>query len=331
MESIHQYLDSFSFPALLAAFVGTSALVWKLFDRADSALSDEGRSAFGAWLAKIEKPNEILNFPARFSELFDSVFGAKHFSWRCFLASSIVSLIVSVILSIILISQNLSSIMTYKGFMGNSGFHWSSLFNMLTSSSELSDDVDAVVYLKTFGTMFFFVNTPADYLSLLQTRTLISWMKKFNNPLSIISFLILDAVLNCLIFIFFLGVVFFLFLDGGSLPSFELAPEEYYYYIKSMLMFNYHYDVIVTSYSSLEASPAPFFYSTWFTSAWLYLFVVSSATIWFFKYIFSLFFGFRKFADLEKKPMQFLSVVSTGLIFIMYSVFALVYLFKTII
>jgi len=328
MES---YIDSFAIPFFLGAFLGTATIFWKLFDRADLALSDEGRAKIGSWISSLNEPKNILQFPSHFSNIFDSVFGKNHLSLRCFIISVLISFLLSTILSAILLAENFTQLMANRGYIGSSGFHWDSAIEMITSNyskNNLQEETDIIIFIKTFFCLFFLVNIPSDYLSLLQTRYILKLMDKTNKKISLFYLAILDFFLNVIIFfIFYIPVLYFIIGPYFSvIPTIGASLETYFHLIKSIFTFDYHVDFAISTYAKIEASPTSFFYSTWFTSIWLYLFLVSSVIIWPIKLFCTTFFNFRRYSDIKKRPLQFISIIITILIFLIYLLMYIIYL-----
>lgn len=206
-----------------------------------------------------------------FEKVNAKVFGAKYIWLHPFLIYTSVVLLLSMLLSILFLFIHITELMGYRGYVGNAGFYWSSLYDMLGSTARFSDELDAVVYIKTFALTFLGVTLPSGFLSLFLTRIMNTWIQSKKYLFKTILILILNFVLCTLLFLLFLIPVFFGVLHGGPLPSYALAPETYEYYFRSIFTFKYHYDFVIASYHSLEASPSPFFFSSISTSVWLYL------------------------------------------------------------
>ena len=72
--------------------------LWILFSRAETVASPEAKAAITSWLRNVKPEGTLSNWPSTFADVFDSVFGKKHLSWRCFWRSCIASfLAVSVV------------------------------------------------------------------------------------------------------------------------------------------------------------------------------------------------------------------------------------------
>ena len=80
------------FHPIFAAYGALALSIYALFRWADAELSEEVRSYIGAWLYNRDH-SHFKHFYAVFYNIFCSVFGERHFSKKCFLRSSLVSVI----------------------------------------------------------------------------------------------------------------------------------------------------------------------------------------------------------------------------------------------
>lgn len=93
----------------LLELLGASALlviVLSVFWKADDAVSPEFRSDVSDWLLRLKPPNANSPVGLVVYQIFTRVFGSRHLSWRCLLASVAVSLGATLAVLVFLASIN---------------------------------------------------------------------------------------------------------------------------------------------------------------------------------------------------------------------------------
>lgn len=83
-------------PVQLVAGSTLAGFVWAMSERVDAVLADDTKKEVAAWLSEGVKKAEGLdgkgqNWPSTFASIFDTIFGERHLSWRCFRRSCLVS------------------------------------------------------------------------------------------------------------------------------------------------------------------------------------------------------------------------------------------------
>lgn len=150
-----------------------------------SLLNQERKDEVALWLmgAQSEK-----GWSEGFVSMFDAVFGAHHFSWRCFLRSTLASMIAVILIWLL---------------MGNAG----AIGLRVQSELTLGFLVSGLV-----------INVFADYISLLETRWLLGRMPR--STLAQIGVLVLDLMISATI----IWVVIFAYirspLHSGEIETF---------------------------------------------------------------------------------------------------------------
>src|SRR4051794_29990038 len=76
-------------PGQLAAGSVLAGIVWKVFEKVEGVLTDRTKFEIAVWLSGVKVGQKVEPWPETFAKVFDRVFGTKHLSWRCFLASSV--------------------------------------------------------------------------------------------------------------------------------------------------------------------------------------------------------------------------------------------------
>jgi hypothetical protein len=231
--------------SFIGSWIGIAGFVWVLFERADKVMKQDAKEKISIFLINFDFKKKINTFPEYFISIFDSIFGDKHFSIKCIMRSCFSSL-----LSLLLIC----------------------LFQI--SISEIPEyDKEAYIILPIY--IFFLgilINFIPDYISLLETRYLISLVSK-KKPKNIIFILIFFDIFLSTIIIFF-GIQLY-----NSLKYiFHVIPDERT--MLWMLIFNLgslpeSYFECLTYLLSFDSVYSLFFYSTFFTSVWLWVYSIS--------------------------------------------------------
>jgi hypothetical protein len=161
--------------------------LWFMFDKAETSLSAGARRSTVIWLSGSKLREGIVALPAQFIVLFDQVFGKRHLSVRCFVASGVASLISVAIVTAAWVALKWPvEVLTYytnteQLVHETYQLDWMSLF------------VDGGTVL-VLGLLF---NLIPDFLSLLQTRFLLGMMANLRRPAVLLGVdLILTATLS---------------------------------------------------------------------------------------------------------------------------------------
>ena len=84
----------------LMAWAATTGGLWFLFEKAERAVSDETRTSLGQRLGDIDQTVRLRSIPDHFATLFDTLFGERHWSEKCFIRSMIASTVTVGVISI---------------------------------------------------------------------------------------------------------------------------------------------------------------------------------------------------------------------------------------
>lgn len=166
------------------AFIGG---VWGIFDRAEKKASDDVRNRVSGWIRKLKLPNN-QRWPNAFIQIFDSLFGDRHFTAHCFFRSSIASMFFTLIFFIL----------------------W-----MAIRPNEFESLFAQGWFIAIFGPLLFALifNIIPDYVSLLETRLILKRMAE-THSLSVIALLIvIDAILTTALIVFVFFLIFFVIGD----------------------------------------------------------------------------------------------------------------------
>ena len=155
------------------AWATTTGGLWFLFEKAEKALSEESRDRVVAWMQERDLGSAFQALPSHFALLFDRVFGEKHWSRRCFERSIIASFAAVIVAFTVLASLNPGVLTAF----GDSGELW-----------------DLVTTFFVYVMLSVFFNVLPDYVSLLETRIVIGYMR--GSLWRILGLVIVDGVVT---------------------------------------------------------------------------------------------------------------------------------------
>ena len=280
----------FSYLATWAAFAGG---LWFLFDKAEEAVSPTMRRSTSAWLRNVDPVATAARWPSFFAAAFDKLFGEKHWSWRCFGRSAVASLLtVGVLLCLYW------SIHGYVGFV----------------SAPLSLR-QSLPWIAGWGLL----NVIPDFLSLLQTRWVLRRLEAGGRAaLVTVDLLITTGIALA-------GQYLVVPLINVFAPTTSFNEQRVFgwfvdqeYLTLAVSVANYAIGV-VTMEVGWPVTPGIFFYSTFLTSAWLWLYLAAGAGVRLAGGFNAGFHLLRAFTDLGEQPFRslgFAAVLIATIIFL---------------
>ena len=152
------------------SWLSISAGIYGLFNKAGESVNEPTRRAVADWLQNIKLDRELPNWPQTFAVLFDSVFTDKHWSWQCLGRSMIASVVTFILL-----------IMSFSSL--------DSLRDLAIYTSTFSSFLETAILGLIAGLILNFI---PDYLSLLETRVLLSKISHSKARFRTIKFLVTD-------------------------------------------------------------------------------------------------------------------------------------------
>lgn len=165
---------------------------------------------------------------------------------------------------------------------------------------EFSSATDKAFMLAKIGIVMAMLNFVLDYISLLETRIIIKWMSRAHKSSRLAIFLVLDFIITGLIFI----VAFLILaLVGGAISY----PEWLISTLKNGFLFREGGEGEVITLGI-------FIYSTYFTSVWIWLYVISGILVRGTASFGSLFKWLKKVLDMENQPFRSIGFVSMFLV-----------------
>ena len=213
----------------------------------ETATPDAKRSA-ADWIKSIAAKSTsqtVVESPRWFIEAFDRIFGDRHLTWRCFQRSCVASMMAVFVMTVVWVVLNPSSCQQFSLYKGTDTFRM--IFIL------------ALVF-----------NLVPDYISLLETRWILRKVAHTGMK-EMIVLLVLDVILTGVIFFSGVGIIFLKYcVDTGDCVGVCTLLE----FLNAFILFR-----------GSEIQFGIFFYSTYFTSVWLYLFIAASIAT---KFLYSL-------------------------------------------
>lgn len=294
-----------------AAYSAFAAFVWLASTRTDLVLTKESKQSLGRWIRNIDVGERSARWAAPFSQLIDKVFGRRHFSLKCFLRSSLASFVAVLLLgSLWYLQLPKENHLDFVFVDGNNSTRlpaWM-LYMVHFTGPGYNERMPVFTILATP----FVMNVLPDYFALLETRWTIKKMAEARSRLASIGYLALNMALNLIIAaIFFTLMKLFGMWVVDKPIGFddfdELLDRQFLY---GLSMFSQTLPPYVTGNGI-------FIYSTFLTTLWAWLFVMSGALL-----RAGAAFGLAKrkiegWFDVDDKPLTALawvSIVLAGLI-----------------
>lgn len=237
-------MESFNYPfwAGLATYLTLTFIIYRSFEKIQDNLTDASKETIANWLLelKIPSPPKERNWSNTFIKLFDQTFGKKHFTIKCFIRSSYISILSGIFIFMIWVSMRPDEVRFID-------FDYFS-FGMLLF-------------------MHFTMNLVPDYLSLLETRYLIFFMGRFDSVIMNFTLILVDLLITGLIpFIMFF---IFTFIMGVMLPVLLKTVTPIYF--EQILTLSNGATISYLGWPSWQIS----FYTSYFTSVWVLLYGLS--------------------------------------------------------
>lgn len=248
--------------SIIGALAVSNSAIWFLFSKAETLITPEVRGTISNWLLNLNKEGETANWNTTFAKMFDNIFSNKPFSLQCVIRSCIASFVAVFILI----------------------FLWWAIHPEAVYGFVRSNKLYEVILIPLAISISF--NLITDYVSLLETRYIIRKLKDTKSSTKIFGYLIIDfvatvfiylTVMALMLFIFFLILSIFYYEDFISRKGFlNDYLAQYLFLLKEL-----YYGITLSS----SSNPTPditigvWFYSTFFTSIWIYLYVISGLIV----------------------------------------------------
>ena len=242
---------------------------------AEDATNDAARRRVSNWLMNINVTEGISHWPESFIGTFDAVFGERHLSLKCFIRSSLVSMFLVILLMLL-----------------HCAIYPESLWGQITETS-----IGTFFVLIAAVLLGMILNVIPDYFSLLETRLILRLISKTNSIKRQIMLLLLDILLTWAILFVYFGLVTLIMLNVHLLSmtgSFSILREL----------------AMIPDTLSLREPIGVFWYTTFFTSIWTWLYFISAR---FLKMASTLGYrlkSFKSILNINEKPLSAIGFVS---------------------
>lgn len=271
----------------------------------------------------------IKSWPKVSKDAFDSIFGENHLTWKCFFRSCISSFsFLLIVTSAYFFLQPEDTIINYlKGIIRTLSKTDSPYSSLIFGHN--------IYYIIMMGVLIISMNLLIDYLSLIETRVVLSKISRTDRVYTIFVFLILDIIFTALIF-FFLGYLIYIlsFVLVYFLGNFvgknliDLAPN------KTLSDFLWHLTKTWWTINIVKLNttlPAPYnisglercsywvYYTTFMTSFWIWCFAFSSIIYKVTEKFLGPFWDFLKvrFLNIDEQPFMVLAWLSGAIIIVL--------------
>ena len=257
-----------SFFLYMGAWAGIMGGLWAFAEVAEKGSSRQSKREMAKKIQNFDPVKMLSGWPDICTAMFNAVFGRRHFSWKCFRRSLYSSIFFVAITAAIL------SILQPEAFI-----FWYELILMLKLSS-----------IRVIFIFIFILNLLPDYLSLLKTRYIIDKMRGRDSLCIIFILLFLDFFIT--VIIAYLSTLSLAALAVWFTPqSLESQLSVYFVMIEESGLFfgtlrffeNMFLKIFATAINIvpviLPLIPvlilSIFFYATFFTSIWVWIFAIS--------------------------------------------------------
>lgn len=285
-------IEGISLLWLWAILVSAIIAIFRIME--DTATPDAKRKV-ADWIKSMAAKSvsqTVVESPRWFIEAFDRIFGVRHRTRRCFDRSCVASILAVFIMIIVWAVLNPTA---WQQFLSSNECEFVILFILLIALS---------------------FNVVPDYLSLLETRWILRRVAQAGIK-ELIVLLVLDVIITGGIFVCGWGILTLIIcmVNGESVGVF----------VDVMLEF---LNICIQLQPLRDPPDFPpigiFFYSTYFTSVWFYVFVASSIAA---KLLYSLGrVGNRVMALLkvEEKPFQSMGLIVVGFLTLAFAISAII-------
>lgn len=281
----------------LVAWAALISGVLALFVYTEEVAKPKTKRAISKWLQNIKMEGILANWPVQFISMFDGIFGERHFSWRCFRRSCIASF-VSVVIVIFVLNA------LYSG-----------------DFKDVVSEYDILTILFVFISAPIVLNFISDYFSLLETRYLIKWITIKHSFSRVITLLIFDLLVTATIWFTWLILIGIplISLDQNKrlIEVMQDLPQDFWITISMFI-------APVRQKHIGHLLMEPLFYSSFFTSAWLWIFVLSGLVVKLINKIGLSLNLLKGLLDTKQKPIRSIGFVACMLITLLFLLLFLV-------
>lgn len=304
----------------IGTVIGGSFVIWyataKVFKLAGEAVGQSWKARVTNWLKGQE--TRILDasgqpvspvwhsWPESFARLFDQAFGEKQLSWKCFLRSCRATIVVSLIFYLLVMIKS----------------HGSPMMSFMSFINRTASEVDQSVAAGWFVIIWMISMTLIpDYISLGETRWVLGRMKKASSGV-IVSLLVADFILTILIvfcsigiFALIFAVLFAVGMDSLMIPDLPKIMSDALELAWNAFTWNPEFDYFT-----------PPVYSTFLTSIWIWLFVISGLLVKTAVQTQGVWHRLRGLLDIDNQPFLCIGIVAGLILAIVWAALTAIWL-----
>jgi hypothetical protein len=283
-----------------ASVVAVAVGVAKAFDWFDGLISDESRVTLWYYLADVPSDERIESWGTVFPKLVDKVFGEKALSWKFVLRSCAASLIAVALMKLAFIAiVHPPDVIFLRTLQAKDSFQ-------IEISPAPPFDWPTIVKWALL------LNFIPDFLSLLVSRWIVREMARRSTNLWAAFLLVVDLAITLGIAVIAVGtaVVFVLPQHGEvvNIGSSDVATIHFQSANGFQLVNDlWHHNLSVIFSSLIDGTDRVYsycFYAAFFTSIWVWLYVLSIFSIKLVHKVRPLWLKLLPYLDIEKRPMQ---------------------------
>lgn len=283
-------------PGQLAAGGVLAGIVWKFFERVEAVLTDQTKLEIAVWLVELTPFHSAYRWPVTFKKVFVRLFGRVHFSWQCWWRSCVYSYLSMLFLTVLVVRVQ-----------GVTYCPISFSFEQALSTGRLPFHRLDAHSLKTFlGWMAIYGavgNVWFDYIALWVGRKSLDRLSAEVKGRAVIA----SLCANALVTVGCGGLAVFGATTLG--PLIQLLHPHSLIHMETRTIF---YVVDMTPFNPV------WFWSTFFTSIWLWLYAGSGFLLKAARRFDIGFDWFNRHFDIEHKPLQSIGLVSGVLVAVVY-------------
>lgn len=294
-------MDILNISAFLASLGGVVFLMFKLSDRAEKSFNLDAKKRLSSWLLNIKVPESETISIYYFIDLFEEIFSKKHFSFKCLNRSMLASIISFLVLAFPVFRQFVADIVSI-------------------APPELASNTFILIVMVIVTTISTLVlNMIVDYFSLLETRYLlyIFKAKKLKNYSSKILLLVFDAIFTFFLMALIYSSILYFQVDETGLP----ISDSYSWFDSLIMGIEFLTSILLGMLTGSSEAPAMarvIFSTTFLTSIWIWLHLLSTSALRLLTYSKPALDFFKKYLDIEKMPFNAIAFVSSVLVTIAY-------------
>lgn len=284
----------FDLGVIFGSWLLVTGSIWKLFERAEKVAAPIAKESAKEWINNFQLTPAIQNWAMVFSHMIDALFGCKPLSWKFFFRSCFASYLATFVVICI----------------------WAALHPDELLAFLEGDSVFKTFSLVLSGTLI--INIIPDYISLIESRWLIRWVSRTKGD-RIFLFLLIDTFATLAVIVIMFGVLNLSF--GGDVSRL--------------------WEVLTQMAQLSSKAPGPgeadglptgiWFYSTFFTSVWVWLFLSSKVVLRYFKKLDRIIAAARGYLDIDSQPFLSLATISIAIVTMLYILITLVNLMSWVI